>query len=376
MSAVSSLRTFLSLRRVSACVLRSLAISSCCSFEKRKRSLPLFCFWRAERRCCVCSSSFSNFSCSACHFLRASASRASTFVNGRLEGPRERTPMSSSRPAYCSITLEKSSRLSFMGCAMAPKIVFITRTQNSSARKSESAKSTTLPLPSAVTLGTALVDPSTKSGPLGKAVLNVPERRAARVRCTPSGLRSRRIAPMPNCAPERSTRQASVLDEKMSGSKEMPSFFAKEKDPENGSSTWLRRETRMSLPSTFFLSSERNAGLSSARPVPSLSLVAAERSATSLDVSNVTPHASKSLPSVEGPSWPPICCIIGFCCWRLEIMSMIENGSTHAMRRPPRRTNWSIAKSVFSERSFACSTTSVFTSSSILSASTAISRTS
>ena len=161
MSPVSSLRTFLSWRRVSACALRSLSISSCCSLERMRRSLPVFCFWRAMRRCWVSCSSCSNASCFACHFAIAFASSASTFANGRFDGPRERTPISSSRPAYCSMTFEKRTRLSLTGWAIGPKIVFITCTQKSSARKSESPKRTTLPFPSAVTLGTAFVEPST-----------------------------------------------------------------------------------------------------------------------------------------------------------------------------------------------------------------------
>ena len=101
---------------------------------------------------------------------------------------------------------------------------------------------------------------------------------------------------------------------------------------------------------------------------------AALSSATHFEVSNEMPHFSKSLPRVEGPPWPPIC-IIGFCCcWLLASMSLKLNGSTHAMRRPPLITNWSMAKSVFSERSFGWMTTSAFTSGSIDSASFAISR--
>ena len=253
----------------------------------------------------------------------------------------------------------------------------MTCTQKSSARKSESANSTTEPLsPSATTFGTAFVEPSFQSGPFGNAVRNVPERRAASVRRTPSGLSSRRIAPMPNCTFWRSTRQALSADVVTSGSNFRPSFCAKENAPANGNTSWVRPETSRSVLSTFFAPSDRNAGFSSARPLPALSFVADARSATTFCVSNETPHASNSFPSVDGPSGPPICIIIGFCCWRCEIMSIAENASTHAMRRPPRTTNWSIAKSVFSERSLACSTTSALTSSSIDSAVVGISRTS
>ena len=375
MSAVSSLRTFFSWRWVSARVLRNWAISSCCSLERIMRSLPLFCFWRAERRCWVCSRAASSSVCFFCHLAIALASSSSTFTKGRFEGPRERTPISSSRPAYCSMTLAKRTRLSLIGWAIGPKSVFITCTQNWSARKSESPNRITVPLPSATTLGTSLVEPSLKSGPLGNAVLKVPARRPASVRCTPSGFRSLRIAPMPNCAPMRSTRQASFAEVTTSGSNVRPSLPWKEIAPAKGNITWVRPETSRSFLSMFFPVSERNAGFSSARPLPTLSLVAAARSATSLDVSNWMPQASNSLPRVEGPSAPPIC-IIGFCCWREESMSMMLKGSTHAMRRPPLMTNWSMANSVFSERSFAWRTTSALTSSSILSASAGISRTS
>ena len=204
----------------------------------------------------------------------------------------------------------------------------------------------------------------------------MPERRAASVYCAPLGFSSLRIAPMPNCALWRSTRQASSAELSTSGSNERPSFFAKEKLPANGNITCVRPETRRSPFAMFFAPSERNAGFSSARPLPVLSFVAAARSATIFEVSKVTPQASKSLPSVEGPSWPPICIIIGFCCWRCASMSITLNGSTHAMRRPPRMTNWSIAKSVFSLRSFAWRRTSAFTSSSMDSAVGGISRTS
>ena len=340
------------------------------------RSLPLFCFCRAERRCWVCSRAASSSCCFFCHLAMALASSSSTFTNGRFEGPRERTPISSSRPAYCSITLAKRTRLSLIGWAIGPKSVFITCTQNWSARKSESPKTTTVPLPSATTFGTALVEPSFQSGPFGKAVLNVPVRRPASVRCTPSGFRSLRMAPMPNCAPMRSTRQASFSDVTISGSKESPSLPVKESAPAKGNITCVRPETRRSFLSMFLPLSERNAGFSSARPLPTLSLVADARSATSLDVSNWMPQASNSLPSVEGPSCPPICIIIGFCCWRLESMSMMLKGSTHATRRPPLMTNWSMANSVFSERSLAWRTTSVLMSSSILSVSAGTSRTS
>ena len=94
--------------------------------------------------------------------------------------------------------------------------------------------------------------------------------------------------------------------------------------------------------SMFSAPSERNAGFDSTPPCPLLSFVAASRSQAIFPSSNLTPHASKSLPSVEGPS-PPIPPIIGFCCARALCMSLIESGSTHATSLPPRRTNWSIA---------------------------------
>ena len=272
--------------------------------------------------------------------------------------------------------LENSTRLSLIGWAIGPKIVFIVWTQKLSARKSESAKITTAPLPEATTSGTAFVEPSFQSGPFGNAVLNVPERRAASVRFTPSGRRSFIIAPMPNCAPMRSIMHALSDEVVMSGSNSRPSVLANESAPENGSMTCVRPETTMSPSSMLPDVSERNAGFSSARPLPAPSLVAAARSATSLEVSNETPQASKSLPSVDGPSCPPICIIIGFCCWREESMSITLNGSTQAMRRPPLMTNWSIAKSVFSERSLAWRITSALTSLSMDSAVGEISRTS
>ena len=313
-----------------------MTISSCCSFERMKRSPPFFSFWSAERRCCVCWSSSWNAASRACHFFVASASSSFTTVNGRSDAPRERTPMSSSRPANCSIALEKSVRFSLMSCGIEPNGVLIMRTQKSSARKSLSAKRRTLPLPSASAFETSFVP----SGPFGNAVLNVPESRAARMRSFPSGTMS--FIP-PYCIAILSVEQELSLDVVMTGSKEMSmSFFSNVNAPANGNMTFVRSETIRSPLSMLAVPSERNAGLDSTPPCPLLSFVAASRSQEIFPSSNLTPHASKSLPSVEGPS-PPICPIIGFCCERELCMSLIENGSTHATSFPPRRTNWSIA---------------------------------
>ena len=163
MSAVSSLRTFFSWRFVSACALRKRTISSCCSLERMSFSLPLLARWSSARRWRVSCSSCCSAASLLCHFLRASASSASTFANGRLDAPRERMPMSSSRPANCSITFEKSERLSFIGWAMAPNGVLSTFTQNWSARKSLSAKRSTELFPEASAFETSFVP----SGPFG-----------------------------------------------------------------------------------------------------------------------------------------------------------------------------------------------------------------
>ena len=339
MPAVSSLRTFFSCFFVSACALRNLTISSCCSFERTKRSLPLFCFCRAWRRCCVICSSASRSACLRCHLRIACASSSFTTMNGRSDAPRLRTPISSSRPANCSITFEKSERLSLMSCGMLPNGVFIMRTQKSSARKSESANSMTEPFPSASALETSFVP----SGPFGNAVLNVPARRAARMRSAPSGTMS--LTPPPICIAILSVVQEFSFDVTMTGVNVRPAPFvaSNANAPANGNITCERRWTRRSPLSMLAGPSDRKAGLSSTPPCPLLSFVAAARSQVIFAVSNVTPHASKSLPRVDGPSMPPICPIIGFCCWRLAIMSLIENGSTHAISLPPRRTNWSIA---------------------------------
>ena len=52
------------------------------------------------------------------------------------------------------------TRVEKIGVITSPKIVFTVCTQNWSARKSESANSSTMPLPEATTFGTALVEPS------------------------------------------------------------------------------------------------------------------------------------------------------------------------------------------------------------------------
>ena len=72
--------------------------------------------------------------------------------------------------------------------------------------------------------------------------------------------------------------------------------------PSNGIITFERFWTRMSPLSMFAAPSDRNAGFSSTPSCPLFSFVEASRSPVIFDVSNVMPHASKSLPSVEGPS--------------------------------------------------------------------------
>ena len=138
--------------------------------------------------------------------------------------------------------------------------------------------------------------------------------------------------------------------------------------PENGNSTCVNCAVSKSSFAMLFASRESTAGLCSVRPSAVLRAVEAEMSATTFPTSNDTPQASNSGPSVEGPGGETGGAVIWFCAM-LKMKSEKQNGSASTTSLPPRSTNWSIAKSVSSEKFFGCTTMSVFTSPSISTAS-------